>query len=231
MKANPPARVYADLPGVALLLVRTHGSSGPIDICGDELLAWIRRALEARPTDLRPRLDAQVAALGPFLASTRPDWRRQALALLAAILLDDSPRRIHCRLGRVPTDMGSQSFVQSWTAIVTSEELDRTATTALLQGYLHREIDDDYADLLGRLFAIRFSDSFGAHQTLCPFAQAIATSPPDPNRVGDGRDALDLLWADLGRAFRHAPEHPRWKPLPATLRLRLAEDRRWLTSP
>ena len=231
MKAKPPARVYADLPGVALLLVRAHGASVPIDTCGHELLAWIRRALEARPIDLRPRLDAQVEALGAFLASTRSDWRRQALTLLAAILLDESPRRIHCRLGRVPTDMGSQSFVKSWTPILTSEELDRTATTALVQGYLHREIDDGYADLLGQLFASRFSVSFGGHQTVCPLAPAVATFPPDPNRVGNGRDALDLLWADLGRAFRQAPEHPRWKPLPATLRLRLAEDRRLLTAP
>jgi hypothetical protein len=231
MKAKPPARVYADLPSVALLLARTQGTSGLIDTCGDELLAWIRRALEARPIDLRPRLDAQVAALGSFLASARADWRRQALPLLAAILLDDSPRRIHCRLGRIPTDMGSQSLVNGWTAIVTSEELDRTATTALVQGYLHREMDDDYADLLSRFFARRFSDSFVGRQPVCPFALAVTTPPPDPDRVGNGRDALDLLWADLGRAFRHVPEHPRWKPLPATLRLRLAEDRPLLTSP
>ena len=232
MEAKPPGRVYAaDLPGVALLLVRTDGTSRPIDTCGDELLAWIRRGLEARPIDLRPRLDAQVAALGSFLASTRSDWRRQALTLLSAILLDDSPRRIHCRLGRVPTDMGSQRFVNNWTAITRSGELDRTAATALVQGYLHREIDDDYADLLGRLFASRFSDSFVGHQTACPSSLAVVTPPPDPNQVGNGREALDLLWADLGRAFRHAPEHPRWKPLPATLRLRLAKDRRLLTSP
>ena len=231
MKAKRPALVYADLPGVALLLVRTHGTSGPIDTCGDELLAWIRRALEARPIDLLPRLDAQVAALGSFLASTRSDWRRQALTLLAAILLDGSPRQIHCRSGRFPTDMGSQGFTNSWTAIVTPEGLDSTATAALVQGYMHREIDDDYADLLGRLFASWLSKSFVGHQMVCPFGLSAATPPSDPNRVGNGRDALDLLWADLGRAFRRAPEHPRWKPLPAILRLRLAEDRRLLASP
>jgi hypothetical protein len=127
--------------------------------------------------------------------------------------------------------MGSQSFVNSWTAIVTPEELDSTATAALVQGYMHREIDDDYADLLGRLFASRFSGSFVGQRADCPLVVADAAPSPDPNRVGNGREALDLLWADLGRAFRRAPEHARWKPLPATLRLRLAEDRRLLTSP
>jgi hypothetical protein len=231
MKAKPPGRVYADLPGVALLLVRTHGTSRPIEACGDELLAWIRHALETRPIDLRPQLDAQVAALGAFLSSTRSDWRRQAFTLLTAILLDDGPRRIHCRLSRIPTDMGSQNLVNSWTAVVTSEDLDSTATTALVQGYLRRDIDDDYADLLGRLFAQRFSNSFAGHRAVCPLTPTVAIPLPDPNLVGNGRDALDLLWADLGRAFRHAPDHVRWKPLPATLRLRLAEDRRLLTSP
>src|SRR6185369_17143961 len=62
-----------ELPAVAELVLRTAETRGR-DACGDELLAWLRGQLDARPIDLRPRLEARVRALGSFIASHR-SWR------------------------------------------------------------------------------------------------------------------------------------------------------------
>ncbi len=99
-----------------------------------------------------------------------------------------------------------------------------------MHGYLNREIDDAYSDLLARLF-IRRSSAAVALDAIGGFGRDVVTPPLDANRVGDGRSALDLVWPDLGRAFRRAPDHPRWASLSPTLRLRLSETRALTLSP
>ena len=228
MKASAPGRAYADLPGVALLVARTYEGSGQIELCGDELLTWMRGAIETRPLDIRPRLEAQAVALGPFVASER--WHGQALSLLDALLLGGGPRQLRWRENWNYLGPGSQKVAGASTPIVSSQDLDRAAATALVHGYLNREIDDAYADLLARLF-IRRSSAAVALDAIGGFGRDVVTPPLDANRVGDGRSALDLVWPDLGRAFRRAPDHPRWASLSPTLRLRLSEARALTLSP
>jgi hypothetical protein len=233
MRASEPGRIYADLPGVALLVERTYGISGPIEVCGDELLAWIQRAVEARPLDLRPRLVAQVTALAPFVSSER--WHGRARDLLARLLLDASPRQIHWRQEWNYLGPGSQRVHAGFSAVVGVEELDREAALALARGHVTRSMDDGYADFLAQVYTQRFSDV--QPQSVSPLRGPPASlmvpslPPPAADRVGDGHGALDVLWPDLGRAFRREPTHPRWQRLPPTLRLRLSEQRPLILSP
>ena len=228
MRARDPGRVYADLQGVALLVIRTQSGAPKYEACAESLFAWIQTAVAAQPLDVRPRLLAQVSALGPFVASSR--WHTQALVLLDKVLLGDVPRTLHWRENWLFLGPGSQKMPAAATPIVSSEGLDRAVAGALVQGYLNRDIDDAYADLLARAFGPRSSPpKFLGHTArlggLGFGGLPMAALSLDDNRVGDGRQAHDLLWADLGRAFRHAPNHPRWQPLSATLRLRLSESR------
>lgn len=233
MKASEPGRIYADLPGVAHLVERTYSTSGPIQDCGNALLAWIERAVAARPLDLRPRLVAQVTALGPFVASG--PWHIRARELLAGLLLDRSPRQMHWREEFHYLGPGSQRVSAGHSAIVGLDEIDQAAAEALAHGYVRRAIDDGYADFLAEFFARRFAEA--QPRSVLPDigmpASLVAPwwPPPDPDRVGEGHGVLDMLWRDLGRAYRRDPTHPRWQPLPATLRLRLSEQRPLLLTP
>jgi hypothetical protein len=220
-----------ELPAVAEIVQRTKGASGVVEACGKELLAWLQGQLAARPLDLRPRLEARVAALGPFIGAGGRG-REAALATLDQLLLDGPPPTTHTREHFDFPGPGSQKVSVGWYYVVSGDSLDRWAAAALLKGsapqadsvgWQSERVQDDYLALLVRLFAQRYRlepprpPTFTLHR----LARAFRSPPPLPGQLGCGEAPLDLLWPELVRAHRLRPDDPRWEQLTGEVREQL----------
>lgn len=220
-------RISLELPAIAVMVERAVPVSGPVSECGGEMIAWIRAVLDQRPVDLRPRLEARIAALGVLLTADN-HWRRPIMETLARLLLDAGTPTAHMVEQRSFLGPGSQSVRTGWREVVSMDDMDLWVALALRRGNARRVfvlgnsaslLEDDYADLLARLFAARYAApaSEGSAYRMFPVGKPSRSAPPEPQRLGCGRAPLDLLWPDLVRAFRAAPLNARWAALPALL--------------
>ena len=222
-------RLAVELPGIADAIVRNHEHPRTIDDCGDELFQWIAAALDARPVDLRPGLKARVAALGAFVASD--EWNQRATAVAARLLLGDPQVEVHLERHFIGAEPGLPKL---WDEAVSHDDLDTWAAAALVGGHVGRGFStssplsprDPYADLLATYFAQRYAAPPTDPALLEPRRFALGgaaprRTPPPPSQLGCREAALDLLWLDLVKAYRTAPDHPRWRQLPVPLRLHL----------
>jgi len=236
MRDNDEGRIYLDLPAAADMVVMATRASGSASDCGDELFAWLRDQVGARPIDLRPRLEARILALGTLAAADNP-WTEPAVKLLGSLLIDDGKPIVHAYEEKQMVDMGSLS-IQGWREAVTLDALDHWVVEALRRGFVSKiprpqqypgSLGDWYADFLARLFAARYTAPPSRLQTgfhANPLAEPKRSPPPDPTRLGCGTAPLDGMWPDLVRTFRASPTHDRWDTLPAAVinRLRHPED-------
>ena len=236
MSCTDEGRMRVELPAAAEMVVIAASTSGPVSDCGDELLAWLRASLTARPIDLRPRLQARIQALGT-LVSAHNSWTQPGVELLGALLVDEGKPIIHAYEEKQFLGPGSQS-IPGWREAVTLDDLDRWVVDAFRRGFVDKvpmpnkyssELGDKYADLLVRLFTSRYAAptsearAFGLHAI--PVFVPVRSRPPEPAQLGCDRTPLDLLWPDLVRSFRASPRHDRWDALPAGVvnRLRRSE--------
>jgi hypothetical protein len=235
MASKDEGYIRAELPATAEMVATAVSTSGPVSDCGDQLLAWIRAGLAARPIDLRPRLEARVAALGPLIAANN-QWTDPATDVLGGLLLDAGKPEVHLVEQRTFLGPGSQSVRTGYSEIVSLDALDHWVAVALRRGYgdkafmtgsLGSSLGDKYRDLLARLFAARYAEPArsrweGPALHAFPFlGTPVRSPPPAPEKLGCGRGALDILWPDLVRAFRAAPRHALWDTLPAGVADRL----------
>jgi hypothetical protein len=223
-----------ELPAVAELVVRTSDTYGR-NACGDQLLAWLRGQLDARPIDLRPRLEARVRALGPFIAS-HERWRGVALGIIDRLLLDGSEPVLHLRERFTYPGPGPWKFSTGWRPIVSSDALDGWAVSALVRGtpqdgfWADRRgptSGDEYVDLIVRLFSRRYAEPPPPRaatlylMALPVYKRAIHSPPPAPSKLGCRSTPFDVLWPDLVRAYRTWPDYPRWASLSPGVREQL----------
>ena len=150
-------------PAAAEMLLVAAGSGRASD-CGDELLAWLRPPVAARPIELRPRLQARIAALGT-LAAAANQWTEPAAELLLGLLADEGKPIVHHHeekqfLGSDP------SRCRGWRVAVSLDAFDRWVVGALRRGFVDKvprpnqwpnNLGDKYADVLARLFAARYA--------------------------------------------------------------------------
>jgi hypothetical protein len=229
--------IRVELPAVAEMVATAQSTSGPVSDCGDQLLAWNRAALAARPIDLRPRLEARILALGPLIGvGMNYKWTDAATDVLGGLLLDAGKPTVHLLEERTFLGPGSQRVRTGYREIVSLDQLDRWAAAALRRGYgdkvfmtgsLGSSVHDKYRDLLARLFAARYAEPARSRWEspalhAFPFVGTpVRSPPPPPEKLGCGSSALDALWPDLVRAFRAAPKHALWDTLPAPIADRL----------
>src|SRR4029077_6968176 len=88
MRDTDEGRIRVELPAAADMVVIAVRSRGTALDCGNELFAWLRDSVAARPIDLRPRLEARILALGT-LAAADNGWTEPAVKLLGGLLVDD----------------------------------------------------------------------------------------------------------------------------------------------
>lgn len=224
-------RIGLELPATAMMVVQ---ASGPVSGCGGEMVAWIRAVLDQRPLDLRPRLKARIAALGVLLSADN-HWRRPIMETFTGLLLDAGTTTAHRIQQRTFLGPGYQSVPMGWTEVVSMDDMDRWVALALRHGNVERafvlgknaSFEDDYADLLARLFIARYAApaSEGSAHKVFPVGKPkpSRSAPPEPEHLGCGRGPLDLLWPDLVRAFRAAPLNARWAGVPVPLMERARE--------
>jgi hypothetical protein len=236
LRERDEGRISLELPAIAVMVERAVHTSGPVSDCGGEMVAWIRAVLDQRPIDLRPRLEARIAALGVLLSADN-HWRRPIMETLAGLLLDAGTPTAHMVEQRTFLGPGSQSVRTGWSEVVSMDDMDRWVALALRRGYAEKVfvlgknaslLEDDYADLLARLFAARYAapaSAGSAHRVVpagrivwpLPLGKSSRSAPPEPEHLGCGRAPLDLLWPDLVSAFRAAPLSSRWAAVPAPL--------------
>ena len=101
------SRSGSSSPAAAEMLLVAAGSGRASD-CGDELLAWLRPPVAARPIELRPRLQARIAALGT-LAAAANQWTEPAAELLLGLLADEGKPIVHHHEEKQFLGPGSQS--------------------------------------------------------------------------------------------------------------------------
>jgi hypothetical protein len=219
--------IAVELPAAAEMVAVAISNSGRAGDCGDELMAWLRSSLAARPIDLRPRLQARIRALGTLVSADNNKWTEPAVELLGGLLIDEGKPIVHVYEEKEMISMGSQSITR-WRAAVTLDELDRWVVEAFRRGFVRKvpmpnqypqSLGDYYADLLARLFAARYaapaSEAGASGQHAFPFFVPARSRPPEPEKLGCGRTPVDLLWPDLVRVFGASPLHDRWDALPA----------------
>lgn len=223
-----------ELPAVAEIVNRTRGASGPVADCGAQLLAWLCGQLDARPVDLRPRLEARVAALAPFIGSGGRR-REAALGALDRLLLDGQRPVTHMREDFTFLGPGSAQKVSlGMKFIVSGDALDRWAVAALLRGSGPQadsvgwrspgdRLGDDYIDLLVRLYAQRYRAGLPPQEPHLFGRQPwqFREPPPLPEQLGCGEAPLDYLWPEVQRAHRMRPDDPRWERLTPEVRAQL----------
>ena len=226
--AGTDGRKSFKLPGLAYMVARGYEVNGLLEDCGDQLFQWIAAALDRRPVDLRPRLHAPVVALGTFIATYR--WNEKAIAVGSRLLLDESPAESHWARHFSGAEPG---IPKMWDEMVTRDDLDTWVSQALVRGHVGLGFSsspllpsDPYADLLAaytaRRYAVPPSDPALRGSRLIPTSNgAPRIAPPLPALLGCREAPLDLLWPDLVKAYRTAPDTPRWKQLPEAVRRRL----------
>jgi len=228
MRTSDEGWIRVELPAAAdMVVIAARSRRGSALDCGNELFAWLRDSVGARPIDLRPRLQARILALGT-LAAADNEWTEPAVKLLGGLLVDEGKPIVNTYVGKEMDDMGSLSR-PIWHEAVTLDDLDRWVVEALRRGFVEKvprpnqwpsRLGDWYADFLVRLYAARYTTPSTQQQTgyhVLPFFEPAHSPPPDAAWLGCGTDPLDLLWPDLVRAFRVSSQHDRWDKLPAAL--------------
>jgi hypothetical protein len=229
--AGDEDRIAIELPGLADTIARASDYPQGLEDCGDDLFGWTAAALDARPVKLQRALKPRVDALGAFIASD--DWNQRATTVAERILLvDDAQLEVHLVRHFSGAEPGLPKL---WDEAVSHDQLDTWLAAALVRGHVGRGFStssplspaDPYADLLVAYFAKRYAAPPANPALLGPRMFALGgvaprQTPPAPSQLGCREAALDLLWPDLAKAYRTAPDHPRWRHISEPLRLRLA---------